>query len=232
MVLTLPTLLGFLDYGFMPYGYISLSSICLPLGWYNDKLLPRIFKKEIKYRVKIIYTLFQLLVGMLLFSLVFNLCSELPYGIWASTSMLSLVLISLLVRSYELFIHIPASVYKVWEYDKTVVHGSSEDMEQSVIRVVSVELFKRDTDREPIRITAKVPEAMLFGEWMKILFDDYNKRSSHSPIDISPGIGRIFYVKSVLAPKRYIDYERTVKENGIREKHLIVVESVKQDSFD
>ena len=35
-ILTLPALLGFLDYGFMPYGYIFLAMLYLLLGSYNN----------------------------------------------------------------------------------------------------------------------------------------------------------------------------------------------------
>ncbi len=97
------------------------------------------------------------------------------------------------------------------------------------MKVVSVELFKREGDTEPIRINAKVPEEMLFGDWIKLLFEDYSK-GSDAPIDISgeDGQGWIFYVRSwLMAPRRYLDYELTVKENRIQEQQLIVAKRVK-----
>lgn len=33
VVLTLPALQGFMDYAFMPYGYLTISILCLFLGW-------------------------------------------------------------------------------------------------------------------------------------------------------------------------------------------------------
>lgn len=38
-LLTLPALPGFLDYGFMPIGYIALMVIYLILGRYNTRLM-------------------------------------------------------------------------------------------------------------------------------------------------------------------------------------------------
>lgn len=230
LVLAVPALLGFLGYGFMPYGYIVISILYFFLGWSNDRLLPWVFKKDIKYRVKIGFTLFQLVAGMLLFTFLFNLCSDLKFGIWASTSMLSFILASLLLRSYEIFIHIPALVYKVWKYDSSIGSSAPEDIDHSKLKVVTVELFKQETDPEPIRINAKVPDGMLFGDWVKLLFEDYNKKSVHSPIDVygEEGCGWIFYIKSwVLAPRKYIDYELSVNDNLIKERHLIVAKRVK-----
>jgi len=235
LILATPALLGFLDYGFMPYAYIILTGAYLVIGWYNDKLLSWVFNKELKYRVKIIYILFQVMVSMLLFALVFNLCNELKYGFWASTSILTMILASLLIQTYEIFIHIPALVYKVWDYETAPGYSTPEDIDHSKLKVVMVELFKQEGDAEPIRINAKVPEEMLFGDWIKLLFEDYNKKSAHSPIDISgdEGQGWIFYVRSwLLAPRRYLDYETTVKDNRIREKHLIVAKRVKNETVE
>ena len=232
LVLIVPALLGFLDYSFMPYGYIVLVGVFMLAGFYNDRLLPWVFNSfDIKYRVKIIYTLFQLLMSMLLFTLVFNLCNELKFGLWASTSMLSFGLISLLVHSYRLFIRIPLPIYKVWEYGSASGYSAPESIDHSQLKVVSVELFKQERDKDPIRINAKVPDEMLVGDWIKLLFEDYNKKSAHSPIDTHGREcdGWIFYVKPwSLAPRRYLDYELTVRENRIREKHLIVARRVRQ----
>lgn len=232
LLFTAPALLGFLNYGFMPYGYIMLAGMYFIIGWYNNRLLPWVFDKEdLKYGVKISYTLFQLVLSMLFFTLVFNLCNELKYGLWASTCILPLVLISLLTHTYHIFIHIPLLVYKAWDYDATPGYATPEVIDHSKLKVVSVELFKREGDIEPIRINAKVPEEMLFGDWIKLLFEDYNKRSD-TPIDISgkEGQGWIFYVRSwLMSPRRYLDYELTVKENRIQEKHLIVAKRVQNN---
>ena len=236
LILAIPALFGFLDYDFMPYTYIGLAIVYFIVGWYNDRLLPWVFKKEdLKYRTKIIYTIFQLILSMLFFTLIFNLCNELKYGFWASTVMLPMVLVSLLIQTYEIFIHIPALVYKVWDYESASGYSAPEDIDHSKLKVVTVELFKQEGDTEPIRINAKVPEEMLFGDWIKLLFEDYNKKSGHSPIDMlsDEGEGWIFYVKSwLLAPRRYLDYEITVKDNKVREKHLIVAKRVKNEMIE
>ena len=230
LILAAPALFGFLDYGFMPYFYIVLAGVYFILGWYNDRLLPWVFKKETMYRTKITYIIIEVIIGMLLFALVFNLCNELKYGFWASTSMLPFVLASLLIRTHEVFIHIPAPVYKVWIYGSTPGYSEPDEIDHSKLKVVKVELFKQQNDTEPIRINAKVPEELLFGDWVKLLFDDYNKRTAHAPINVhsEDDQGWIFYVKSwLLAPRRHLDYELTVKGNRIKENHLIVAKRVK-----
>ncbi len=229
LLLTAGALLGFLDYHFMPYGYLVLALFYLIAGYWNNHLLPWVFNvKEMKYSMKIGYTLFQLLVAVLFFTLVFNLCNELKYGLWAATTLLPFLMISLLVRSYQIFIGIPALIYKVWEYDRNSGYSAPEDIDHSKLKVVTMQVFKQEEDTEPIRINAKVPDEMLLGDWIKLLFEDYNVKSAHAPIDVyGQGEGWIFYIKpSILTPRNYLDYEKTVKENLIREKDLIVAQRV------
>ena len=227
-------LLGFLDYNFMPYGYIVLAIIWFVIGYYNDRLLPWAFKKkqeqELKYRTRIIYTFFQIILGMLLFALVFNLCNELKYGFWASTALLAFVLASLLHRTYDIFIHIPVLVYKVWDYGSCLGYSHPEDLDYSKLKVALLEVFKNEGDAEPIRINVKAPEELQFGDWIKLFFEDYNKKTPQAPIDVydHDDGGWIFYVKPwLLAPRRYLDYELTVAENRIKERQLIVAKRVK-----
>ena len=49
---------------------------------------------------------------MLFFTLVFNLCNELKYGLWASTCLLPFVIVSVFIRTYRIFIAIPIPVYE------------------------------------------------------------------------------------------------------------------------
>lgn len=235
LLLAVPALLGFLDYNFMPYGYVALAALYLLVGYYNDRVLEWVFKKEVKYRVRITYMVFQLILGMLLFTLVFNLCNELKYGLWASTMMLPFVLFSLLYRTYDVFIHIPALIYKVWDYSACQGYPRPDDLDHSNLDTRDVELFKKESDTEPVHLNARVPEGFLFGDWIKLVFEDYNRKNPHAPIDVysQEGGGWIFYVKSwFLTPRRYLDYDLTVAQNRIKKRHLIVAKRVRNTIID
>lgn len=235
LILSIPALLGFLDYNFMPYAYMASAGVYVLLGVLNQKLLPWVFKDEkLKYRVKIIYTSFLTIVSICLFVMVFNLCNEFKFGLWASTALIPFVLPSLLMQSYHLFINIPTPIYKIWEYGMNPGSQALEEIDHKKLKVVRVELFKREEDKEPTRINTKFPEEMVFGDWIQLMIDDYNKQWSHSPIKTSGknGSGWIFYVKPwVLAPRRYLDPELTLKGNRIKESHLIVCKRVENTSI-
>ncbi len=102
LILALPALLGFIDYWFMPYTYIGLLVLYLFLGWYNLKILkwliPDIGQKP--YYVEFLFVFVVMFAGGTLFSLAFNLCNELQYGLWACTCVIPFVFPSLFRKAY------------------------------------------------------------------------------------------------------------------------------------
>lgn len=230
LVLTVPAILGFLDYNFMPYGYMVLSMLYLLLGWYNTRLIPWVFKNNYKYRHEAILTTFVLIVSMLFFILVFNLCNELKYGAWASTCLLPFILISVFMQTYRIFIAIPVPVYEVWRYETTEYQDAYFD--PATLQVLQIELYKQESDSVPSNLSVKAPDGMVFGSWFRRMIDDYNLKSPMSPIDsylLEDEGGWIFYIKpSLISPRRYIDFNDTVKNNRIRRHYVVVAKRVKE----
>lgn len=230
LVLTVPALSGFLGYGFMPYGYVILGMVYLIAGWYNTRLVPWVFRNKYKYRHEIILTCFIQIVAMLFFILVFNLCNELKYGFWASTCMLSFLIVSVFMQTYRVFISIPIPVYEVWRYGDS---GYSEAyFSPDSLQVLQIEVYKQESDPVPSRLSVKAPDGMEFGSWFRRMIDDYNLKSPQSPIDsyaLEDGGGWIFYIKpSLVSLRRYIDFNETVKNNRILNNHVVVAKRVKE----
>lgn len=231
VILTIPALLGFLDYGFMPYGYVFLAMLYLILGGYNIRMMSWVYKDDYKYRREIILTGFILVVSMLFFTLVFNLCNELKYGLWASTCLLPFVIVSVFIRTYRIFIAIPIPVYEVWRYtDDTEQDGY---FDPGSLQVLQIELYKQESDREPVKLSVKAPDEMQFGTWFHRMIDDYNLKSPQAPIDdyAAKEGGWIFYRKpSLISPRHYIDFNLTVKDNRILSRDVIVAKRVMEHS--
>lgn len=233
ILLSIPALLGLLDYNFMPYGYLILGLLYLLMGHYNNKVIIWLFKKKPTYLIELSLTIFTLLSGMLLFSLLFNLCNELHYGLWASTSVILYLFPSLYRKTNQLFLDIPVEVYNVWTFNDSPELSNNDTIDYSQLKVVRMELFKQEEDFEPITINAKAPYDMTFGVWFKRLLSDYNTKSPLSPIHPSSDsekLGWIFYIKpSIFLPRNYIDYNKTFKENKIGERYTIIAKRVKEN---
>lgn len=238
VVLTAPALLGFVDYWFMPYGYIGLALLYLLLGYYYVVILKKIMKdiKEKPYYIEFLCVFIVGAVSLCLFSLVFNLCNELQYGTWACTCMLPFFFPTVFAQAYKSYIDIPLEVYLIWAYDKETKEISDEDFDQDCILVVELELFKQVADAEPLNIKAKASDITPFGPWFKVFIDDYNKKSPLNPIAYSDNdntYGWIFYTNtSLLSRKRYLDPGLSFAKNRIKEKNVIIAKRVQYAAFD
>lgn len=232
LILVLPSIIGWLDYAYMPWGYLALVAVYLLLGSYYPQVIQWVMKKPMGNLFDMGLVLILTLAGMGFFSLVFNLCNELQYGLWASTPILSFLFPTLFNQTYRLFLLIPPEVYKVWKYSSSTDLTGYEAIDYNRLKVYEVELFKMDQDIKPVNINAKAPEDMPFGIWFKRLISDYNRKSPLAPIDISFQSGEcgwIFYIKpSLLQPRQYLDFEKTFLENRIAERSRIVAKRVKE----
>lgn len=238
LLLALPALLGFIDYWFMPYAYISLQVLYFFLGWYFLKILQSQIKdiKEKPYYVEFLLVFVVMIVAGALFSLVFNLCNELQYGLWACTCILPFIFPSLFRKAYQTFMNIPLEIYTIWSYGTQIEENWDNDlMDSDKITVVEMELFKQVSDTVPLNIKAKAQENMPFGVWFKVFINDYNIKSSASPIiysDFENSHGWIFYtITSILGRKRYIDPDLSFAKNKIKEHRVIIAKRTRYEEF-
>lgn len=228
VILVLPALLGFIDYWFMPYAYIGLMVFYLILGYYNLQILEKIIEdyKEKPYYVEFLIVFVITFISAAFFSLIFNLCNELQYGMWACTCLITFMFPSLFLKTYQTFMDIPLEIYQIWSYDKENRRMTEDDFDNSKVIVVEVSMFKQMADIEPLNIKAKSSEITPFGPWFKTLISDYNKKSPLNPIahgDNADSYGWIFYVNtSILGRKRYIDPTLSFAENRLKEKNVII----------
>ncbi|WP_029906687.1 TssN family type VI secretion system protein [Prevotella sp. 10(H)] len=236
VIMVVPAFLGFIDYWFMPYVYIGLMGLYLILGYVHLGILEKIIDDydEKPYYVEFLFSFVLMIVSAAFFSLAFNLCNELQYGLWASTCIITFIFPTLFIKSYESFMEIPLEVYRIWSYDKEEKEITIDDFDKDNIIVVELEMFKQVEDTEPLNIKAKSSEITPFGPWFKTFISDYNKKSPQSPIrykDNNDSYGWIFYVTSFLGRKRYIDPDLSFSKNKIKEKKIIIAKRVQYEDY-
>lgn len=242
LLLCLPGFLGFIDYWFMPYTYAGLMLLYLLLGWYNMRLLRRIYLKpkkgaeETPYYIEICILFVMMFIGAAFFSMIFNFFNELKYGIWASTCLLTFLLPSLYSRTYASYMNIPLEIYKIWRYGDQGDLSSFDYMDYNKLHVMELEVFKDVADKTPSKIKAKAPDNMPFGIWFQKFLTDYNTKFYSTPIMLKDKFTQeeycwIFYIKpSFFLPRKYIDFEISISENNIKEKHTIIAKRVSEQT--
>lgn len=234
LLLSIPGLFGLIDYWFMPYVYIGLQATYLILGWYISKYIREKLtesKGTIPYYLEFGLCFLMMFIGAAFFSLIFNLVNELKYGIWASSCLLPFILPSLLFRTYNVYMEIPLEIHSVWKYAPNQDLSSFDKMDYNKLMVMELEIFKQVQDRTPSKVKVKAPDNMPFGIWFQKFLADYNLKFPRTPIDIMDKeiYGWIFYVKrSFFHPRRYVDFEKTIAENKIKEKYAIIAKRVSE----
>lgn len=242
LFLSLPGFLGFIDYWFMPYTYIALQVLYLLLGWYNIKIIryfyPDLDSVENKkpYYIEFLMHFLMMFIGAAFFSLIFNLCNELQYGLWACTCLLTFIFPTLFRETYRSYMNIPLEIYKVWKYNEKNDLSTFDEMDYNKLHVMELEVFKNVLDTTPSKIKAKAPDNMPFGIWFQKFLTDYNIKFTSTPIEVRDRSSNepycwIFYTKpSFFLPRHYIDYELSITENNIRENHTIIVKRVSEST--
>lgn len=234
LVLALPATLNFMGVLFIPQLYIINQLIFLFLGYFFMNYTTRLFAGE-NETVNRILTLLSTIVifclGSYLFSLIFNLSGDFKYGLIASTCTYTLILPVLFRWTFISLTNIPAEIYKVWQYrkDYNEPEFSSEMVER--IMVLELELTKKASDTELVKVKAKAPSDFVFGDWFQLFLIDYNAKYFENPINYQSENGElynwIFYVKPTLGSgKRYIDYEKKITDNKLNEKITILCKRV------
>lgn len=236
LLLALPGLLGFIDYWFMPYVYIALLVLYMMLGYFNINILNQLVKgiNEKPYYIEFMFIFVITFVSAALFSLIFNMCNELQYGLWACTCILPFIFPSLFFKAYRTYMDIPLEVYQVWSYEDENREMSEAYFESDKIIVVELEIFRQINDSKPLNIKAKSSEITPFGVWFKTFIDDYNKKSPQTPIEYKERKDYyqwMFYVTtSILGRKRYIDPELSFAVNKIKEKNIIIAKRIRKSA--
>lgn len=187
-------------------------------------------KETPSFGIRCLLTVTVVLLGAGLFSVVFNLCNELQYGIWASTCLLPFVFPLLYTQTVNSYFDIPLEIYKVWKYSEEYDSDSLYiNRERSI--VVDVEIFRKVDDPAAERITGKASEDVIFGHWFQRMIDDCNLKSPSSPIVYQNDGGAyyewVFYTKSSFFKRRfYIDPDVTLAENRLKSHDVIIAKRV------
>jgi hypothetical protein len=235
VILCAPALLGFIPYVFMPYLYIALQALYILAGYYGviflRKHLPNIQERKNPFLIIFLFQFLVMFIAAALFSTVFNLCSELKYGIWASTCLLAFIFPLLFWETFNKYMIIPPEIFKTWSYAK-ITQTFSASVDYDRLLVMEIELYKTPADTVPIKIKAKAPDNISFGVWFKMFLVDYNYKFPREQIEFDDPdhpYSWIFYVKrSFFLPRKYIDHDLTVVENRVKEKHTILAKRVSE----
>lgn len=231
LVMAVPGLFGLVKGNFAPWYYMIAQLIYLLFGVAFVHFYDVYFKKDVQqYKVMFQFSvmLFIVLLGGYLFALLFNLLNDSKNGYIAMTAALTFFLPLIFYWTYSAFIAIPFEIYKVWEYPTGMVEEVNFDgLDFNKLMVLELEFSRQPDDVDRLRVKAKAPANITFGEWFRKFLDDYNYKFPNQTIVYEKEDGNmhnwVFYCKrSFFHRRRLLDPDQTIEQNQIRE-HITII---------
>ncbi|PZF72747.1 TssN family type VI secretion system protein [Taibaiella soli] len=247
LILAIPGIGGMLGNKFSPWGYLAAQLFYLVLGRWHVGLLHHYFtgdrttvvptdeqREARSYAIffEIAITILIMAIGGYIFSFLFNWLSPYKgYNIVAVTCILSFIVPLLFHYTYRSFVAIPFAIYSVWEVPKEKNDDNIISGDIGNLTVVNLELTKTTHDGRRITLQVKAPENIPFGDWMHRVLMDHKEKNQSDRIDTATEDGNpygwVFYIKpSFFRPRQYLDFEKTIAQNHIKRKHMVVCRRV------
>jgi hypothetical protein len=223
---------------FSPYYYAFAQLVYIAGGILYVQSLGKYISPKLKsYQLllEIIITIFVLILGMFVFSLIYNALSPIPNGFMASSCVVAFTLPLLFYWTFLAYINIPIDIFKIWRYNAASVNANRLDgVDFNKLLVLELEFGRKINDEDRMKVQVKALPDMYFGEWFGMFIENYNRKFPDNPIASENETGEahswIFYVKpSIFSRRKYIDPDLSVAANKIREKYTIITKRVTND---
>ena len=225
---------GFLGFLETPYYFFFLLQILiLVLGVLHVIFFPKLLRwgKESSFFWSLIFTVIIGIVGAILLLFVFDFIG-LSDHMYLFLSALALFLVPFLfVRAVLQYFRIPEVVIKSWVYPVKEEIPDPTDKELEAPVVIAFEFQKNKAVSGLTNFRAKAPRGMQFGTLFYFFINDYNARHPEETIEyVDSATGPyewIFFLKpGFFRGKVYIDPEKTIYNNHIKENCVIVCKRV------
>lgn len=234
--MALAGLFGMIDLWFMPLYYLLMALVFLVEGMLYVRQLVRLMGDEQRTEplFVLLLTILILVIGGYSFGWVFNYFSTLKYGFWAATCIVPFSIPLVFSRTYEALLAIPNEVHKVWYYPRQAKEIEFEGVDYYRLMILEVEL-RKDPARPaegPVKVKARATQDLSFGLWFQKFIDDYNYKFPNDPIvtetpDQATYGWLFYYVRpSFFSLRRYIDFDISVAQNRLTERHTIQAKRV------
>lgn len=215
---TMGGLLFFQSY-FLLLGVAHIYLMRQKLKWSGD---------EKSFLLDMIFTLLVSALGSMLFLLIYQLMNGNGLQYVMVASVLFFIVPFLFYYTLQKATAIPPRIVKEWHYPVDAEIEEPDDAKLKNLLVISFEFPKKVNDSRVVNFRAKAPVDMEFGQLFYYFINDYNERNPNGKVQFSNEAGEpngwIFYRKPTwyTVITKYIDAEKTVFANRIRENEVIV----------
>ncbi|WP_314740658.1 TssN family type VI secretion system protein [Hoylesella pleuritidis] len=237
LCLGLPSLFGLLRNEFVWGGLILTVISYLLLGIFFLFALKSFMgdgTKDPDETISVLLILISGIVGMWIYYNVFDLLSgELPYTVWAMTTVLWFAIPFSVYCCFKLFCEIQPPIYALWMSNHSAFNRNYWDtFDNFKSKTVRVRIKRKTSDQNYTMLSVRLSDGISLGDWFDWMVEDQNKRFPQAKIDTrmdDPESGWIFYTSKWFKYPlfiRMLDPKLTGIENGIKKDQIIYIKRV------
>lgn len=207
---------------FLWLGILHVYTLTTRLKWVNEKT----------YWAEVFLTLAILFIGGLCFMMTYRLFRKDYMDLTMATAGVIFFIPLIVYYTYKQAVAIPFKILKQWHYPAHMEIAEVDEKKLRNLLVISFEFHKKGTEKHFTNFRAKAPVDMEFGELFYYFINDYNERHPSASIAYinEKGVpsGWIFFKKPrwYTLFTKYIDPERTIFINKIKENDIIICSRV------
>ncbi|MEO6670255.1 MAG: TssN family type VI secretion system protein [Ferruginibacter sp.] len=184
--------------------------------------------EEKTFLSELLFTLLLWIIGCMLYLLIHHKLNKNGFEYIMAAASLFFIVPFFFYNTFQRAIAIPPKILKQWYYPVGIEIEEPDDSKMRNLIVISFEFQKSPANKQLINFRAKAPRDMDFGQLFYYFINDYNAMNTNSTIQFSNEFGEphgwIFYKKQGWYSfiTKYIDTEKTVLSNKIKENDVII----------
>ena len=229
LLLTLTGALGYFVDRSPIYFYWGFCLSFLGLGVLHLYLMQwlEIFGEDHTFASRMLFSVVIVLLALLGFFFTFYFLSHKSgYSLYFALTVWYLLVPMAIVRCFDLALAVPARDYKQWHYPAKPIVLDMDSMDLSNFAIITYVFSKRHGDSEKSNLQSKAPYECKLGDLFYGFINEWNRRYPQANIEYldeqKQTFGWLFYVQDKwYQKKRFLDPDRTVRDNNILVNQII-----------
>ena len=240
LLISISGALGYFVSGNSTALYLYFITMFLGLGVLHLYLMRwlQLFGNDNTFSSRVLYTIIIVLISMIGFFVTFYFLShKSDFSLYFTISLWYLIVPMAILRCFDLALAVPPKMYKEWHYPAKPIVADMDKVDLSNFAIITYVFSKKFGDVEKSNFQSKAPYDIKLGDLFYFFLQEWNYKYPQANIQYNDEnmqtFGWLFYVKDKwYQSKKFLDPEKTIRENDIKVNQIIQTLRIKQPTQD
>lgn len=195
-----------------------------------------LYNEENRFSSTLVFTILIQVIGIIVYGIVFYFISKKSAYTWVMPfASLGFMIPLWIQRSFELALQVPSNEYKKWYFPDKPIGLDFDTIDTSNVAIITYVFAKKHSDSEISNFQTKAPYELRLGDLFYGFLQEWNHRHPQNTIEYKDEnqqvFGWLFFIKEAwYKPKRYIDPDKTIRDNAIKVNQIIYTKRIKKET--